>query len=100
MLDPYIIRKDFPIFAKGEERPLVYLDNAATTQRPRVVIESIKEFYENSNANVHRGHYPLSEKADRLYEEAHEVVAKHVGAESWEEISFFYNTTHAISSIA
>ncbi|MGC8909805.1 MAG: aminotransferase class V-fold PLP-dependent enzyme [Fervidicoccaceae archaeon] len=100
MLDPYKIREDFPIFSSESGKNLVYLDNAATTQRPRQVIEAIKWFYENKNANVHRGHYPLSEEADRLYEEAHERVAKFIGAQSWEEISFFQNTTHAISSIA
>lgn len=100
MLDPYKIREDFPIFSSKEGKNLVYLDNAATTQRPRQVIEAIRYFYENKNANVHRGHYPLSEEADKLYEEAHERVAKFIGGRSWEEISFFQNTTHAISAIA
>jgi cysteine desulfurase/selenocysteine lyase len=100
MLDPYSIREDFPIFSRHIDRPLVYLDNAATTQRPRQVIEAITEYYSRSNANVHRGHYPLGEESDRLYEEAHEVVAKHIGASRWEEIMFFQNTTQAISSIA
>jgi len=100
MIDPYRIRQDFPIFSSELGKGLVYLDNAATTQRPRQVIDAVKSFYEEKNANVHRGHYPLSEEADRLYEEAHEKVAKFINASSWEEISFFQNTTHAISAVA
>jgi len=100
MIDPYRIRQDFPIFSSELGKGLVYLDNAATTQRPRQVIDAVRSFYEEKNANVHRGHYPLSEEADRLYEEAHEKVAKFINASSWEEISFFQNTTHAISAVA
>ena len=79
---------DFPILEQkvlGER--LVYLDNAATTQKPRVVIEAMTHFYEHSNANIHRGIHTLSERATLAYENARETVARFIGAET-EEIIF------------
>ena len=101
MLDPYAIRDDFPIFnVKIHGKPLVYLDNAATSHRPKQVVEAIKRFYEEYNANVERGLHYLSQKASEIYEEAHEVVAKFIGARSWEEIVFSYNSTYALNMLA
>ena len=69
--DPRIIKKDFPIFSrKMKGFPLTYLDSAATTQKPAVVINAISKVYRQSNANIHRGVYPLAEEATTLYEEA------------------------------
>lgn len=90
------IKKDFP-FLKNK---IIYLDNASTTQKPKQVIDSIKNFYENSCANVHRGVYKISEKATRLYTLAHEDVAKLINAKSWREIIFTKNTTESINLIA
>lgn len=100
-LDPMEIRKDFPIFAhRIKGKPLIYLDNAATTQRPKQVIETVKKFYEEANANVHRGLYTLSYEATRLYEEAHKKAANFINAPSWREIIFTRNATEAINLVA
>jgi cysteine desulfurase/selenocysteine lyase len=101
MLDPYSIRKDFPILKrKISNHPLIYFDNAATTQKPRQVIDAIKDFYENHNANVHRAVYTLSQEASELYESAHEEVAKFINARGMEEIIFVRGTTEAINLVA
>lgn len=96
-LDPYAIRDDFPIF---KHRKVVYLDNAATSQRPKRVIEAVRAYYERFNANIHRGLHELSQEASRAYEEAHEVVAKFIGAESWDEVVFVRNATEALNMAA
>jgi cysteine desulfurase/selenocysteine lyase len=101
MLDPYKIRQDFPILKrKINNHPLIYFDNAATTQKPKQVIEAIKEFYENHNANVHRAIHTLSQESSELYENAHEEVAKFINADSMEEIIFVRGTTEAINLAA
>jgi len=101
MLDPYKIREDFPILKrKINNHPLIYFDNAATTQKPKQVIESITEFYENHNANVHRAIHTLSQESSELYENAHEEVAKFINAEGMEEIIFVRGTTEAINLVA
>lgn len=101
MLDPYKIRQDFPILKrKINNHPLIYLDNAATTQKPKQVIETIKEFYENYNANVHRAIHTLSQESSELYENAHEEVAKFINAEGMEDIIFVRGTTEAINLVA
>jgi cysteine desulfurase/selenocysteine lyase len=101
MLDPYEIRKDFPILKrKINSHPLIYFDNAATTQKPRQVIDAIKEFYENHNANVHRAVHTLSQEASEIYESAHEEVARFIGARGMEEIIFVRGTTEAINLVA
>jgi len=92
------IRKDFPIFNTGKK--LIYLDSAATSQKPSIVIDAIHSFYSNSNANVHRGIYTLSEEATIKYEEAHKKVAGFINAKSFREIVFVRNTTEAINLIA
>ncbi|MFN4110689.1 MAG: aminotransferase class V-fold PLP-dependent enzyme [Ignavibacteria bacterium] len=95
------IREDFPILkTKVRGKPLVYFDNAATTQKPRQVIERIKKYYEEENSNVHRGVHFLSEVATREYELARETIRKFINAESSEEIIFTKGTTDAINLIA
>ena len=101
MLDPYKIRDDFPILKrKINGYPLIYFDNAATSQKPRQVIEAIKNFYENHNANVHRAVHTLSQEASELYETAHEEVAKFINAKGMEEVIFVRGTTEAINLVA
>ncbi len=101
MLNPYRVREDFPILNRRiNNRQLVYFDNAATSQKPRQVIEAVKEFYEKSNANVHRAVHTLSQEATQLYEEAHGEVAKFINAESLEEIVFVRGATEAINFVA
>jgi len=94
------IKEDFPILKrKINGKPLVYLDNAATSQRPRQVLEAIREFQEKHMANVHRGLHTLSEEASEMYEEARETVAKFVGAGA-EEMIFVRNATEGINLVA
>lgn len=102
MLDAKKIREDFPILNKPlkDGKRIVYLDNAATTQKPKQVIEALKEFYGEKYSNVHRGHHYLSQKSSEIYEEAHEKVAKFLGTASWEEIVFTFNTTTAINYLS
>ncbi len=101
MFDPSLIRDDFPILRRNVNgRRLIYLDNAATTQKPRQVIDVIKYYYENVNANVHRGVYQLSVESTEIYENARRVVADFIGAKSWREIIFTRNTTEGINLVA
>lgn len=101
MLNVEEIRKDFPILDKRVHgKKLVYFDNAATTHKPRQVIDAIVEFYTKYNANVHRGFHALSQEASELYEEAHEIIAKFINAFSWDEVVFCYNTTDAMNIVA
>jgi cysteine desulfurase/selenocysteine lyase len=102
LLDVARIRDDFPILARitRSGHPLVYLDNAATSQKPRHVIEAVARFYEQSNANVHRGVYELSERATAAFDAARERVARFLGAGSPEEIVFTRGTTEAINLVA
>ena len=96
------IRADFPILAR-ETRPgvkLVYLDSAATSQKPQKVIQIMDDFYRNSNANIHRGIHVLAEESTRLYEEARQKVAKFVGVPNPKQIIFTRNTTESINLIA
>jgi cysteine desulfurase/selenocysteine lyase len=100
-LDVQRIRADFPILQRHVNgRPLIYLDNAATTQKPRQVIDSLVDFYSNTNANVHRGVHTLSVESTDLYEAARERVAHFVGAASPEELVFVRNTTEAVNLVA
>jgi cysteine desulfurase/selenocysteine lyase len=90
-LDPLKIREDFPILKREiNGYPLIYFDNAATTQKPIQVINAIKEYYEKYNANIHRAVHTLSQESTRLYEEAHYEVAKFINAKSYEEIIFIF----------
>ena len=100
-LDPDAIKKDFPIFNRLiRGKPLIFLDNAASTQRPKAVIDAITNFYTNHNANIHRAVYLLSYEATQMYEEAHKKVASFIGADSWREIVFTHNATESLNLIA
>ncbi len=95
------IRKDFPIFKrKIGGKPLIYLDNAATTQKPRHVLEAERTFYESVYANIHRAVHTLSHESTVEYENAHKRVANFIGAKSWREIIFTRNATEAINLVA
>ena len=96
------MRNDFPILTKTiyEKYPLVYLDNAATTQKPRQVVEAMTEEYYNVNANVHRGVHFLSQKATELHEASRETVRRFLNARSTSEIVFTRGTTESINLVA
>ncbi len=95
------VREDFPIlFSTAHGKPLVYLDNAATSQKPRVVINAVQDFYEESNANVHRGVHWLSEKATAIYEGTREKVRAYFNARSTKEIIYTHGTTEGINLVA
>ncbi len=95
------IKKDFPILKRTVHgNRLVYLDNAATSQKPASVISTINEFYRHHNANIHRGVYQMSEEATARYEEAHSKVAGFINAGSYKEIVFTKNATEAINLVA
>lgn len=101
MYDIESIRKDFPILSRTVyDRPLVYLDNAATTQKPREVVEAIVNEYYSVNANVHRGVHFLSQQATELHEQARERVARFVGTRSSHEIIFTRGTTESLNLVA
>ncbi|MDR1816430.1 MAG: cysteine desulfurase [Clostridiales Family XIII bacterium] len=96
------IRAEFPILQERVEggRPLVWLDNAATTQKPRAVIDRLKEYYEHENSNVHRGAHELAARATDAYEDARKKVAAFLGAPSAEDIVFVRGTTEGINLVA
>jgi len=102
LLDTDAIRKDFPILERllHGDKPLVYLDNAATSQTPRQVIEAMTSYYANSNANVHRGVHVLAEEATALYEGARDKVAAFINAPSRDEVIFTKNSSEAINLVA
>lgn len=100
-LDPSSVRGDFPILAQRVNgKPLVYLDNAATTQKPRAVIEAITRYYENDNANIHRGVHQLSQRATHDYEAARQLVCGFLHAASPNEIVFVRGATEGINLVA
>lgn len=95
------IRSDFPILNKLQNnKPIIYFDNAATTQKPQVVIDSLKEYYENYNANIHRGVYYLSQKATEKYEETRNIVKNFINAQFDEEIVFTKGATDSLNLLA
>jgi cysteine desulfurase/selenocysteine lyase len=99
-LDVETVRKDFPILdTQWHNKPLVYLDSAATSQKPRQVVDRMVRFYEEENANVHRGVYALSEKATAAYESAREACARFIGAPSVRSIVFTKGTTESINLV-
>ena len=101
MYDIEKIRKDFPVLGQMQNgRPLVYLDTAATAQKPKSVIDKICEIYSTSYANVHRGDYLLAEKVTEEYENARICVQKFIGAKKSSEIVFTRNATEAINLVA
>ncbi len=101
MLDVEAIRKDFPILDQiVNDEPLVYLDNAATTQKPLAVLETINRYYEKDNANVHRGVHTLAERATAAYEAARERVRSFIHAASTKEVLFTRGTTTGLNWVA
>lgn len=95
------IRKDFPILSrKVNGKPLVYFDNAATSQTPQQVIDVIVDYYSNHNANIHRGVHTLSQEATDLYEQARLKIQTHFNAKHAHEIIFTSGTTHSINTVA
>ena len=101
MYDVAAVRKDFPILNRQVHGvPLVYLDNAATSQKPRAVIQALTDYYEGYNSNVHRGAHTLSIEATEAYEAAREKVARFINAPSADNIVFVRNTTEGINLVA
>ncbi|WP_291963638.1 aminotransferase class V-fold PLP-dependent enzyme [Maribacter sp.] len=101
MLDIKKIREDFPILKRQVNgKPLVYLDNAATSQTPQQVIDAIVDYYQNYNANIHRGVHTLSQEATDKYEQARLKIQKHFNAAKSYEIIFTSGTTHSINLVA
>jgi len=95
------VRKDFPILSeKNSGKPLIFLDNAATTQKPSAVIDATSSFYEHDNSNIHRAAYELSVRATKAFEDARDKVAEFLGARSSKEILFTRGTTEAINLVA
>jgi cysteine desulfurase/selenocysteine lyase len=95
------IRKDFPILSTTTNgKPLIYLDSAATSQKPQSMINAVSEFYKSYNANIHRGIYEISVKATEAYQESKETVSKFINASSYREIVYCKNTTDAINTVA
>jgi cysteine desulfurase / selenocysteine lyase len=100
-LDVEAIRKDFPILArKVHGKPLVYLDNGATSQKPQAVIDAVSRYYAEENSNIHRGVHYLSERATAAYEEAREKIKRFINAPKTQEIIFVRGTTEAINLVA
>ena len=100
-IDVALVRRDFPILERTVHgKPLIYLDNAATTQKPRSVIDALVHYYEHYNANIHRGLHALSEEATARYEEARQKVAHFINAPSYENIIFTRNTTESLNLVA
>ena len=100
-LDVERIRNDFPILHQEVNgRPLVYLDNAATTQKPTVVIDALRHYYEQDNANIHRGVHTLAERSTAAYEATRQAVQSFIGAGEVEEVIFTQGTTDGINLVA
>jgi cysteine desulfurase/selenocysteine lyase len=100
-IDWKAIREDFPILReKVHGQPLIYFDSAATSQKPRKVLEALQNYYEHNNANVHRGLHELSSRATEAYERARRRVAEYLGAASPDEIVFTRGTTESINLVA
>ncbi len=100
MLDVYRIRKDFPILQKkinGE--PIIYLDNAANSQKPKVVIDKLCEFYYNHNANIRRGVSSLTEESTRIFEQTRDEIKEFFKAKNY-ELVFTKSTTESINLVA
>src|SRR5439155_9756177 len=95
------LREDFPILREQSHgHPLIYFDSAATSQKPRAVIDALRHYYEHENANVHRGLHLLSSRATEAYEKARRRVAEYIDAASADEIVFTRGTTESINLVA
>lgn len=100
-VDWVALRQDFPILSEqAHGHPLIYFDNAATSQKPRRVIDALRNYYEHDNANVHRGLHELSSRATAAYENARQRVANYLGARSADEVVFTRGTTESINLVA
>jgi cysteine desulfurase/selenocysteine lyase len=100
-VDWNVIREDFPILReRAHGHPLIYFDSAATSQKPRAVIDALRSYYEHENANVHRGLHELSSRATEAYEKSRQRVAEYVGAARADEIVFTRGTTESINLVA
>ena len=101
-LDVEVLRKDFPLLSRTvHDRPIVYLDSAATALQPRVVLAAMERYYETTHANVHRGVYATAEEATRLYEDARITVGRFIGApDPAHEVVFTKNTTESLNLVA
>jgi cysteine desulfurase/selenocysteine lyase len=101
MLDIQKIRTDFPILTqKVNGKPLVYFDNGATSQKPQVVIDAIAKYYQEINANIHRGVHTLSQLATDAYEQSRQKIQNHINAQHAYEVIFTSGTTHGINAVA
>lgn len=101
MLDITKVRADFPILQQEINGfPLIYFDNGATSQKPQVVIDAISEYYQETNANIHRGVHTLSQRATDAYEAAREIMRQHLNAAYTHEVLFTAGTTHGINLVA
>lgn len=101
MFDVEAVRKDFPILERTVHgKPLIYLDNAATSQKPRAVIQALVDYYETCNANIHRGVHALAEEATEAYEQARRKVVAFIHADGPESVVFTRNTTESINLVA
>ncbi|GAB4297502.1 MAG: cysteine desulfurase [Marinilabiliales bacterium] len=101
MIDIEKIRSDFPLLKqKNYNRPVIYFDNAATTQKPKQVLDVIYEYYSKYNSNIHRGVHYLSDKMTSAYESARKTVKEFINAKHTHEIIFTYNTTSSINTVA
>jgi len=100
-LDIEAIRADFPILKETVHgKPLIYLDNAATSQKPRVVLEAMTDYYERTNSNIHRGVHTLSQRATETYEDARAKIQHFIGARESREVIFVRGATEAINLVA
>jgi cysteine desulfurase/selenocysteine lyase len=100
-LNTSALREDFPILQQQiHGKPLVYLDSAATSQKPETVIRAMDAYYRTTNANIHRGVYALAEQATEQYEGARHKIQKFINAKSWREIIYTRNATEAINLVA
>lgn len=100
-INPEQIRKEFPILSRQvNNRPLVYFDNAATTQKPKVVLDRLRDYYENENSNIHRGAHFLSSQATDAYEKARKTIQQFINARYDHEVIFTRGTTEAINLVA
>lgn len=100
LLDAEKIKHDFPIFSAKRDKPLVYLDSAATSQKPAQVIDAVSEYYRTYNANIHRGMYEIAELATERYIGSKQKACKLINADSIEELVYTKNTTEAINLVA
>src|SRR5260370_41461549 len=95
------IREDFPILHQEVHgKPLIYFDSAATSQKPRAVLDALRNYYEHENANVHRGLHVLSSRATEAYEKSRQRVANYIGAANADEVVFTRGTTESINLVA